>query len=138
MNRTLRLTSLALTLGLMAVAPGCLDRPIGLIEPDPSPRFTERLQHNSIDKIDILLAVDDSGSMGDKQQILAEVVPSMVTELVNPPCIDANGALVLRPDNGFEACPEGSFREHQPVHDVHIAVVNTSLPLREIGGYRLV
>jgi hypothetical protein len=44
------------------------------------------------DKVDILFAVDDSPSMGDKQALLGSAVPTLVGRLLNPRCIDANAS----------------------------------------------
>ena len=43
-------------------------------------------------RMDLVLALDNSRSMADKQAILALTVPELVNGLVNPPCIDPSGA----------------------------------------------
>lgn len=57
---------------------GCLDRPVEPVEPRTTSTVVERLTQSSLERIDVLLVVDDSGSMGDKQRILAEAVPRLV------------------------------------------------------------
>ena len=44
-------------------------------------------------KIDLLLMIDNSRSMADKQEILGAAVPDLVERLANPPCVDPSGAL---------------------------------------------
>ncbi|EYF06119.1 Hypothetical protein CAP_2309 [Chondromyces apiculatus DSM 436] len=67
---------------------GCLQRPIETLEPRTTTTIVERLTQSAVDKIDILLAIDNSISMADKQDILALAVPDLVEGLVNPPCVD--------------------------------------------------
>jgi hypothetical protein len=127
------LASLALLTA--AAVPGCLDRPIETVEPNTTTGVTEVLTNSNVDKIDILLVIDDSGSMGDKQDILAEAVPNLVAELANPSCVDDDGTVVSRPDSGLTECPEGSYRAFEPVLDINIGVINTSVDLPyEMGG----
>jgi len=78
------------------------------------------------DKVDLLFVVDNSASMGDKQQVLASAVPMLIDRLVHPHCVGDAGATV--PDDGPSSpCPAGSEREFPAVEDLHIGVVTTSL-----------
>jgi hypothetical protein len=43
-----------------------------------------------LDKVDLLFAIDNSPSMGDKQELLAAAVPALVGRLLNPRCVDAD------------------------------------------------
>lgn len=43
------------------------------------------------ERVDVLLAIDSSRSMADKQEILALTVPELFQQLINPPCVDPNG-----------------------------------------------
>lgn len=79
------------------------------------------------DKIDLLLVVDNSRSMADKQEILARSMADLVQAASNPPCIDANGQLGQTPANPQAACPPGQTRRHAPISDIHIGVISTSL-----------
>ena len=88
---------------------------------DPPPGVTQT------DKIDLLFVVDNSASMQDKQVLLARTVPTMLRQIINPPCIDEDGAIVAEVDSPNAVCPEGSFRTHIPVKDMHIGVVSSSL-----------
>jgi hypothetical protein len=126
-RRTRVVFSLAASLALPLVA-GCLDRPVCPVEPRLTATVYERLAASQIDKVDLLLAVDNSPSMHDKQTLLALAVPDLVSGLVNPPCLDKNGAPVLPgPKSPLEACPEGSARPFDPILDIHIGVITSSL-----------
>jgi hypothetical protein len=81
-------------------------------------------------KVDILIDIDNSASMGDKQDYLKAAIPDLIDGLVNPSCIDATtGAFVAQSVDG--ACASGVL-EYAPVHDMHIAVITSSLGAR--GG----
>jgi len=122
-------TAAALLLPSLALT-GCLDRPIGLVEPNNTSTIVEVLTQSSVDKIDLLFAIDNSASMADKQAILAQAVPDLVERLVNPPCIDASGAPLPKdqqPKAPSDVCPNNTVREFDPVTDIHIGIVSSSL-----------
>lgn len=128
MQRIKTMAQAALLAGL--VGSGCIDRPIEPIEPRTTSTIHETLTQRRVDKIDLLLSIDDSGSMADKQKILAVAVPSLVESLVNPDCIDDQGNTVSVAAG--QKCPAGHVREFTPVDDIHIGVISTSLGAR--GG----
>jgi hypothetical protein len=74
-------------------------------------------------KVDLLFVVDNSISMFEKQTILSATVPSLMSRLVNPWCFGPNGATPA--DGGV--CPAGTERELEPVRDMHVGVITTSL-----------
>ncbi|MCS6901154.1 MAG: hypothetical protein RMJ98_15605 [Myxococcales bacterium] len=78
-------------------------------------------------KMDLLFVVDNSSSMKDKQIQLANVAPELLTRLVNPRCVDQSGVQVAQPSTPQEPCPAGSTREFDPVADLHIGVISSSL-----------
>jgi hypothetical protein len=78
-------------------------------------------------KVDLLLMIDNSRSMADKQQILSAAVPDLVQRLANPPCVDGNGAPGQQPAGPLDACPAGTKRVTAPVLDIHIGVISSSL-----------
>lgn len=82
------------------------------------------------DKVDLLLVVDNSRSMADKQEILARATADLVQSITNPPCIDPNGQLGQTPASPMDPCPPGQVRRHVPVKDMHVGVISTS-----IGGH---
>jgi hypothetical protein len=111
---------------------GCLSRPVAPLDPRTTSVDTEILSESGIDKIDLLLAIDNSSSMADKQQILAAAVPALVTGLLNPLCIDPNtGTPGAQPASPADPCPDsGNQRAFTAVLDVHIGIVSSS-----IGGH---
>ncbi len=109
-------------------AVGCLERPIAHQDTHPVASVLEPLEVRGVERIDLLLAIDNSGSMGDKQEILARAVPDLVKRLANPRCVDASGAAVSdQPGDPTGVCPVGSEREFLAVPDIHIGIVSSSL-----------
>lgn len=87
-----------------------------------------------VGKVDILLAIDNSRSMAEKQRLFAQAVPELVERLVNPRCVDASGNVVLTPASPVAACPSGSRRELLPLRDLHIGAITSSLGSHGAGG----
>jgi len=115
-----------LVFGLLAT--GCLSRPLTESKPTTSNLFVDQIKQSGVDKIDLLFMVDNSASMADKQEILKDAVPVLLSRLVSPICVDGagtpSGANVL--SNG--QCPEGKGRpEFNAIGDIHIGVVSSSL-----------
>ncbi len=77
-------------------------------------------------KLDLLFMIDNSSSMGDKQEVLRRSAVSLVTRLVNPFCLDdaTPPAVVGQSVNG--QCMAGTL-EFKPLTDIHIGVVTSSL-----------
>ena len=77
-------------------------------------------------KLDILLVIDNSESMADKQDVLEATLPTFIKRLTNPLCVDANRAPVAtQPSSLSQACITGT-REFT-ASDIHLAVISTSL-----------
>jgi hypothetical protein len=107
---------------------GCLNRPIQPNEPRTTTTIVEPFKQSAVDKIDLLLMIDNSRSMADKQQILAAAVPDLVGALVNPKCVDPKGTLpTAQPDTIDAPCPNGLVREFKPIKNIHIGIVTSSL-----------
>lgn len=87
-------------------------------------------------KVDLLLAVDNSMMMGEKQKLFAQTVPELVERLVNPPCVNSAGSVVAQPESPAMACPAGSKREFEPLSDLHIGVITSSLGSHGASGYK--
>jgi hypothetical protein len=122
---------------VLAGAPGCLDRPLEVVEPRTTTTIIERLTQSSVDKIDLLLVIDNSRSMADKQEILNLAVPDLVNQLINPQCglVDKDtGEFVAggqQPADPLQDCPiAGDKREFDPILDIHIGILTSS-----IGGH---
>jgi len=115
--------------GLIAIsAVGCLERPVAHQAPHSTAMVVEPLKLSAVERIDLLLAIDNSSSMGDKQEILARAVPDLVKRLANPRCVDNTGKPVgSQPDSPTAGCPAGSERELLAVPDIHIGIVSSSL-----------
>jgi len=109
-----------------AIAMGCLDRPIEPVDPRTTSSGVDVLGQSAVDKIDLLLVIDNSGSMADKQDILVEAVPRLVERLVTPLCIDpASGLPVDRDEDG--ECPDGIAPEFKPIKDINIGIISSSI-----------
>src|SRR5437870_1486300 len=83
------LAGLAVMVGGGAVTAGCLDRPVAPAVPKTSNVYVDEIRQTSVDKIDLLFMIDNSISMADKQAILADAVPLLVSRLVTPRCVKA-------------------------------------------------
>lgn len=111
--------------GLVSIVlEGCLDRPVAPAEPHTTNVFVELVPNHRVDKIDLLFMIDNSLSMLDKQQMLRLAVPSLLGRLIEPPCESPSGE--SRPPEGG-ACPDGFSRPYEPVRDIHIGVISSSL-----------
>jgi hypothetical protein len=122
------LTSLVLTSALA----GCLRRDVGTEEPTTKISFASVVPQPAIDKVDVIVMVDNSSSMADKQRILADAVPDLVRGLVQPRCVDkktrmrtSDVADPLKPEG--QECPSGSEPAFTPITDMHIGVITSSL-----------
>jgi hypothetical protein len=115
---------------------GCLDRPLETVEPRNTTTVVELLPQSRVDKIDLLLAIDNSTSMADKQEILALAVPDLVRGLANPRCLNDDGTpAATQPASPVDLCPTGSRREFEPVLDIHIGIVSSSLGDHGASGF---
>jgi hypothetical protein len=75
-------------------------------------------------KVDLLFMVDNSISMADKQEVLAQAVPDLLARLAYPNCIGAAGE--VRPSIDGE-CPSGFQLQFAPVADLHVGFISSSL-----------
>ena len=106
---------------------GCLDRPIGEDGPRTTNILVNLLNQSVVDKIDLLFVIDNSLSMADKQSILGEAVPELLSRFVTPVCLNLEGGEVPRQGDD---CPPGSSPEFNAIEDINIGIITTSL-----GGY---
>jgi len=112
-------------LAATVVTTACLTRPIVSSNPTTSEVVQEQIEQQAVDKIDLLFMIDNSSSMGDKQDLLADAVPLLVNRLVAPNCISNSDGTSSPSTNG--QCPSGSQIEFPPVKDMHIGIVSSSL-----------
>ncbi len=89
---------------------GCIDRPTAVVEPRTQSALIFDLINNAIDKVDLLVVVDNSNSMRDNQSNIAAQLRPMIESLTSPPDRDGDG----RPD-------------YPAVRDLHVGVVSTDL-----------
>lgn len=113
-------------------APACLRRDVAAIDPTTKIDFEVEVPQPAVTKVDLLIMVDNSSSMGDKQKILADAVPDLVRGLVRPQCVDkttriATGGTAdpLKPEG--QQCPSGQDPAFPPITDMHIGVLSSSL-----------
>ena len=137
MNRQLRLQGglhrafhLAVATGIVVgggALAGCGTIVAPPVDTTPAPTIVP-FAISSVDKVDLLLMIDNSRSMADKQQILAFAVPDLVGALVNPRCVGATGApTATQPSGPLAPCPLGGHRSITPITDIHIGIVTSSL-----------
>jgi hypothetical protein len=91
--------------------------------------FVGVVTRGAVGKIDLLLALDNSSSMADKQAILALAIPDLIVGLVNPRCLDdvTNAVVANQPMSPLDPCPAGSTRDFTPVLDIHVGMISSSL-----------
>lgn len=126
---------------------GCMSRELVRIDPKTESYVTTEFQAQEFVGVDILVVVDNSGSMAQEQELLRAAFPRLISAILNPPytqcanydpanpecaisnCTDedADGWYSLRAD-----APANCQRVHAPVRDLHIGVVSTDLG---VGGY---
>src|SRR5688572_13407373 len=85
------IAGLVVAVGGAGATAGCLDRPVAPAVPKTSNIYVDEIRQTAVDKIDLLFMIDNSISMADKQEILAEAVPELVNRLITPICVDNDG-----------------------------------------------
>jgi hypothetical protein len=78
-------------------------------------------------KVDLLFAIDNSSSMGDKQALLVQAIPQILGRLTSPWCVPQNDPtnIAIEPVNG--QCASGYMFEFAPINDIHVGIVSSSL-----------
>ncbi len=129
LSRAVKLAAASLAIAGLGAVSGCLTRPIEPINPLTTSVVVEQLTQSGVNKIDLVLVVDNSASMADKQAILALAIPDLVVGLVNPKCLDNTSHLpvAMQPTDPTAGCPTGSTREFPPLLDIHIGLLSSSL-----------
>jgi hypothetical protein len=114
---------------VLGLVDGCLTRPVAATNPVTKTNFITSIPQGSIDKVDLLFDIDNSASMGDKQEYLSEAVPDLIKRLVQPNCLDAMGN-IMGTAMADGTCPGVTTAEFPPVHNLHIGIVSSSLGAR--------
>ncbi len=99
----------------------------GPVPPDTGPQAETA-------KVDLLLAIDNSISMAEKQALLAKTIPELLTRLISPHCVNAAGVVTAQPLSPDIACPAASQREFEPLRDLHVGVITSSLGSHGAAG----
>lgn len=89
---------------VVVVAAGCMDRDLTGLEPVVQAQMILTVPQPPSGKVDILVVVDNSGSMQEEQEALAANFPRLIEELMAP-----------------------SNPEHNAVTDLHVGIVSTDL-----------
>lgn len=122
-----RALRIALQVGALgALASGCLTRPVVSRQPTTKVNFTSVVRTAAIDKVDLLFGIDNSLSMGDKQVLLSEAVPDLLTRLLQPNCVNKETDEVYGASDANGQCAQGE-PEFEPVQDIHIGIVSSSI-----------
>jgi len=79
------------------------------------------------DKLDLVLVVDNSPGMAEKQSLLQEAVSGLVRHLTLPVCLDERGRPTPTSPGDGESCPPGQSPADTLLKDIHVAVVSSSL-----------
>ena len=126
---SLRIAGAALGVAAVStsVVTGCLKRPVTEQDPHTSNVFVAEIRQTAVDKIDLLMMIDNSISMADKQSILGDAVGSLVQRLVAPLCVDASGAPTGVSAGNDGRCAGQSSPEFSPIKDIHVGIVSSSL-----------
>jgi len=111
---------------LAVLGGGCLDRPVAPATPTVSARVVTNAKQNKVSKIDLLFMIDNSSSMADKQVILANAVPDLVTRLVDPVCINPLTGQQVGNRNVNGGCAQGE-PDFDPIKDIHVGIISSSL-----------
>src|SRR6187399_2708500 len=75
----------------------------------------QMIRPGGIDKLDVLLMIDNSPSMLVKQQLLADAVPLLAERLIAPQCVDSEREPTGEQADDSGHCPAGSAPEFKPV-----------------------
>jgi len=124
--RIRQLVRVACTASLVVALAACDGASIEVFTTPPEAGAEPAVEPTYSSRVDLLLVVDNSPSMADKQTVLALTVPDLVEGLTNPDCLDARGKSTGRPAPGTP-CPVGSERAFPPVLDLHIGIISSSL-----------
>lgn len=119
------LSGAALLAAAGTITAGCLQRPVAPAKPQTTNVYINQIRSTGVDKIDLLFMIDNSISMSDKQQILADAVPVLVQRLISPTCVNTMGNAGQQNPDG--SCPNGYAPEFKPIKNIHVGIITSSL-----------
>lgn len=105
----------ALAVSILALG-GCFERPLGALTPCTRARVGESIDIQSVENVDLLFVVDDSGSMAEEQGALIAQIPRLVQIL-------ASG------DSGLD----GTIDFH-PARSIHVGIVSSDMGVQAATG----
>jgi hypothetical protein len=110
---------------LGAVAIGCIDRPVAKVETRTQSGVSEEVRNEAIDKVDLLLEVDNSGSMRENQANIMQQFGLMINTLTNPPCRSRSNPAA--PPHTCDPNNMDDVRAYPAVKDLHVGVISSDL-----------
>ncbi|MDP3278042.1 MAG: hypothetical protein Q8Q09_22845, partial [Deltaproteobacteria bacterium] len=116
----------ALLLVFVWLLPACLDRPVAAATPALESALSEVISIDPGIKVDLLVMVDNSSSMRERQRNILRQLGPMIEQLTNPPCISRStpGGGTPRP---CDLHNPDETRQYPPIDDLHLAVVSSDL-----------
>ena len=78
-------------------------------------------------KLDMLFAIDNSSSMGDKQELLAAEIPAFLARLTSPWCVPQSDPTGIAVPPASGSCPTGYQIEFPAISNIHVGIVSSSL-----------
>jgi hypothetical protein len=109
-----------------AIVVACTTRPVATNAPTTKAVVQIPLTQTRVTKVDLVVAIDNSASMGDKQLLLKDAVPDLIRRLLTPLCIDPDNPSVAFGPSQDGACAKGDL-EFAPILDLHLGIVSSSL-----------
>jgi hypothetical protein len=100
------------------------------------PDEVELVRDKVPNKLDLLMMIDNSISMDDKQHLLADAMQHLVNRLVQPRCLNDLGAPTGQKASPAGVCPIGSHPEFLPFNDIHAGVITSSLGSHGAAGLK--
>jgi hypothetical protein len=88
--------------------------------------LVDQVVQSTVSKVDLLLMIDNSASMTDKQEILRAAVPALVGRLISPLCVDQTGTPTGANADSNGTCATGA-PEFAPRNDIHVGIVSSSV-----------
>ena len=82
-------------------------------------------QATKLEKLDLLLMIDNSISMAEKEALLAQSVPRLVRRLTQPDCVDENGEPTGKVADTDGLCADGV--PEISARDLHVGIITSSL-----------
>jgi len=115
MNASWRLAWALLTAALVVVTWGCMDRKLTRIDPVTESYVIDVLHNVNFEGVDILVVVDNSGSMEAEQRMLETAFPELIRSILTG--TDLEGNIV-----------------HPPLRNLHVGVISTDMG---VAGYNI-